>query len=448
MKMNNINIKELHHYSKKGLLEILENDDKAFNKLINHQLIKKEDDSYYLNYVGVIIIDNLVINAYPKYFPYEDKKSFKQLLKVIKKYKSLQEDLEYQNDELDDISFNLLSMMIFFLEDYYEYGVYSNIKNILEVNGNGEIDWNLTINYTDPILKDNKPYYVELYTKYKIDDLFDYFRLLHEYIITICSKRLEKAGLLDLFDLTPVELSDKTQDDFGELNSILEKLENELHVEYNSHKQKLLKSMHTFLSEENSFSNENYLTVYGTSTYHVIWEEMCRKVLRDKLDKTLKELKLEDSKTKLIEVIDKPVWYYKDSYPKEADGTFIPDIVTFYNNEFIILDAKYYKLKFNENKLSGQPGLESITKQYLYELAYRDFIEKHEFKGVKNAFLFPKYDGEIENLGHVELKILNDLENIQIIMLPANLLNETYLNNEKISISDLKLTNYNNMSFD
>ena len=446
--MNNINIKELHHYSKKGLLEILENDDKAFNKLINHQLIKKEDDSYYLNYVGVIIIDNLVINAYPKYFPYEDKKSFKQLLKVIKKYKSLQEDLEYQNDELDDISFNLLSMMIFFLEDYYEYGVYSNIKNILEVNGNGEIDWNLTINYTDPILKDNKPYYVELYTKYKIDDLFDYFRLLHEYIITICSKRLEKAGLLDLFDLTPVELSDKTQDDFGELNSILEKLENELHVEYNSHKQKLLKSMHTFLSEENSFSNENYLTVYGTSTYHVIWEEMCRKVLRDKLDKTLKELKLEDSKTKLIEVIDKPVWYYKDSYPKEADGTFIPDIVTFYNNEFIILDAKYYKLKFNENKLSGQPGLESITKQYLYELAYRDFIEKHEFKGVKNAFLFPKYDGEIENLGHVELKILNDLENIQIIMLPANLLNETYLNNEKISISDLKLTNYNNMSFD
>ena len=66
-------------------------------------------------------------------------------LKVIKKYKSLHEDLEYQNDELEDISFNLLSMMIFFLEDYYEYGVYSNIKNILEVNGNGEIDWNRTI---------------------------------------------------------------------------------------------------------------------------------------------------------------------------------------------------------------------------------------------------------------------------------------------------------------
>ena len=442
MKMNNISIQELKHYSKKDLLKLLKDDEKAFNKLLNHQLIQKDKDSYQLNYVGVIIIDNLVINAYPKYFPNEDKESFKQVLKVIKKYKSLHEDLEYQNDELEDISFNLLSMMIFFMEDYYEYGVYSNIKNILEVNGNGEIDWNRTINYTDPIIKNNRPYYVELYTKYKIDDLYDYFRLLHEYIITVCSKRLEKAGLLDLFDLTPVELSDKTLDDFGELNIILEKLEKELHVEYNSHKQKLLKSMHTFLNEQNSFSNENYLTVYGTSTYHVIWEEMCRKVFRDKLGKTLKELKLDDSKTKLIEVIKKPEWIYKDIKTHEADGTFIPDIVTFHDNYFIILDAKYYKLRFDEKHLSGQPGLESITKQYLYELAYHEFIQEHDFNGVKNAFLLPKYTGEIENLGVAKLEILSDLglEDIQVIMLPADLLNNTYLNNKKISIKDLELS--------
>ena len=440
--MNNISIQELKHYSKKDLLKLLKDDEKAFNKLLNHQLIQKDKDSYQLNYVGVIIIDNLVINAYPKYFPNEDKKSFKQVLKVIKKYKSLHEDLEYQNDGLEDISFNLLSMMIFFLEDYYEYGVYSNIKNILEVNGNGEIDWNRTINYTDPIIKNNRPYYVELYTKYKIDDFYDYFRLLHEYIITVCSKRLEKAGLLDLFNLTPVELSDKTLDDFGELNIILEKLEKELHVEYNSHKQKLLKSMHTFLNEQNSFSNENYLTVYGTSTYHVIWEEMCRKVFRDKLGKTLKELKLDDSKTKLIEVIKKPEWIYKDIKTHEADGTFIPDIVTFHDNYFIILDAKYYKLRFDEKHLSGQPGLESITKQYLYELAYHEFIQEHDFNGVKNAFLLPKYTGEIENLGVAKLEILSDLglEDIQVIMLPADLLNNTYLNNKRISIKDLELS--------
>ena len=95
--------------------------------------------------------------------------------------------------ELKDISFNLLSLMLFFIEDYYENGIYTNIQNILEINGNGEINWDRTINDNFALIKDDKPYYTELQTKYKIDDLYDYFRLLHEYIITDCSKRLEKG---------------------------------------------------------------------------------------------------------------------------------------------------------------------------------------------------------------------------------------------------------------
>ena len=443
--MKTVNIREWKSYFKNKLLKLLNNNEDAFNKLLKYAIIDEDGDKYQFNYVGVIIIDNLVINCHPKYFTNYSLEEFKQVIRVIKKYNS-SKDLDYQNEELEDISFNLLSMMVFFLEDYYEYGVYNNIKNILEVNGNGEIDWNRTINYTDPIIKDNKPYYTELYTKYKIDDLYDYFRRLHEYVITRCSKKLETAGLLDLFDLTAVELSDNTQEDFGEIDYILEKLEKELRVEFNSHKQKLLKSMHTFIKEENSFSNENYLTLFGTNSYHVIWEEMCKKVFNDNLNKTLKELGFKNSKTKLIEVIKKPKWIYKDIKTHEADGTFIPDIVTFYENEFLIFDAKYYKLKFDENNLSGQPGLESITKQYLYELAYKDFIEEHNFNGVKNAFLLPKYTGEIENIGIAKLEILSNLnlEDIQVIMLPADKINQYYLDNKKISIKMLNLIKKDN----
>ena len=138
---------------------------------------------------------------------------------------------------------------------------------------------------------------------------------------------------------------------------------------------------------------------------------------------------------------EKPKWIYKNIKAHEADGTFIPDIVTFYENQFIILDAKYYKLKFDEKNLSGQPGLESITKQYLYELAYREFIKENNFKGVKNAFLLPKYTGEIENIGIAKLEILSklDLEDIQVIMLPADKINQYYLDNKKISIKMLNL---------
>ena len=437
-----IHIKELKNYSKAEILEIIS--EKDFDKLLKYAILTKKEDrqTYQFNYVGVIIIEDLVINCYPKYFPNKNENDFKQVIKVIKKYDSLHDDFNYQNDELEDISFNLLSMMIFFLEDYYEHGVYSNIQNILEINGNGEIDWNRTINYTDPIIKDNRPYYVELYTKYKIDDLYDYFRLLHEYIITICSKKLECLGLLELFDLTPVELSDKEQDDFGELDVILENLEKELHVEFNTHKQKLLKSMHTFLAEENSFSNENYLTVYGTSTYHVIWEDVCSKVFKNKLNKPLKDLNLNSTSYKTImDYIKKPKWILNSGKYHKALKSFEPDIVTFEKDAFYILDAKYYKLKFDENTLDGQPGLSDITKQYLYQLALEDFRIKHGFKQVKNALLFPKYDGEIENRGYVKIKILSnlDLEDIQVVMLPVGELNQMYLENKKIDISALNL---------
>lgn len=423
--MKEIFIKELKEYSREYILQLMKTD--SFNKLLEYEIIKRENNIFKFNFVGVIIVDNYIINCYPKYIPNEDniENDFKQIIKVIKKYKNLNDDFSWENENLDDNSFNKLSLMIFFLEDYYQNGIYTKIQNIREINGSGEIDWDRTINNIDPIIKDNKPYYGELYTKYNINDLYDYFRMLHEYIITECSKNLDEVGLIELFDLTPIELSDKSLFDFGQKEVILEKLEKQLKVEFNSHKQKLLKSMHAYISSKNSFTNEDFLTIYGTSDYHVIWEEMCRKVFGNKLNK-------------LKNVIKKPVWYL-DEGTFEVD-TFRPDLITFWRNYFIILDAKYYKLKIT-SKLEKQPGLSDVTKQYLYQLAFKDFIEKNEFKGVKNAFLLPKYNGKVENKGYVEIGILHDLglENIQIVMLPAGEINKLYLDNKKINISRLNL---------
>ena len=423
--MKKIFIRELKEYSKEYILELMKKD--SFNKLLEYEIIKREDNIFKFNFVGVIIVDNYIINCYPKYIPNEDniEDDFAQIIRVIKKYKNMNDEFSWENENLEDTSFNKLSMRIFFLEDYYQNGIYTKIQNIREINGNGEIDWNRTINNIDPIINDNKPYYGELYTKYKINDLYDYFRLLHEYIITECSKILEEAGLIELFDLTPIELSDKSLFDFGEKETILEKLEKQLKVEFNSHKQKLLKSMHAYISSKNSFTNEDFLTIYGTSTYHVIWEEMCRRVFGNKLNK-------------LKNVIKKPVWHLKEGN-FEVD-TFRPDLITFWRDYFVILDAKYYKLKIT-SKLERQPGLSDVTKQYLYQLAFRDFIEENEFIGVKNAFLLPKYAGEVENSGYVEIGILHDLdlENIQVVMLPAGKINKLYLDNKKMSIASLNL---------
>ena len=147
-----------------------------------------------------------------------------------------------------------------------------------------------------------------------------------------------------------------------------------------------------------------------------------------------------NSKLRLIDLIEKPNWISKE-YSLRADNTFIPDLITFYKGNFIIFDAKYYNLTFKREKLAGHPGIESISKQYFYELAFKDFIEKLKFEGVKNAFLFPTYAEKIENKGYVELKMLHSigLENIQIVMLPANEINQLYLENKKMDNSRLNL---------
>ena len=122
--MKSIYIKELNHYSKSKLLEIIGNNETIFNKLLDHAIIDKNKDTYQFKYVGVLIIEESVINCYPKYITHEDniKTDFKQVLNVIKKYKKLHEDFSYENDELENVSFNILSLMLFFIEDYYENG--------------------------------------------------------------------------------------------------------------------------------------------------------------------------------------------------------------------------------------------------------------------------------------------------------------------------------------
>ena len=116
------------------------------------------------------------------------------------------------------------------MEDYFENGLYTNYQSILEINGNGEIDWNRTINDTVAIIQNNNPHYTNLLTKQNMPDTFDYFRLLHEYIITDCSEFFEKHDLLDLFDLTRVKLSDKSFENFGEKEFILNKIYKQLNI--------------------------------------------------------------------------------------------------------------------------------------------------------------------------------------------------------------------------
>lgn len=452
--MNNFSkpvyFKELYKYSKNELFEKNLNEN-ILLKLQKEDIVIYDDSKYQFKYVGVLILDNIVMFIYPKYIPNEFhiKKDFGQVLKVIKKYNAENKTVDYENEENDEISFNFISLMIHILEDYFENGLYTKIQNILEINGNNEINWDKTINDTYPIIKNDKPYYVYLFTKSKIQDAFDYFRLLHKCIITECSKHLKSVGLLEVFDLPYVELSEKILEDFGDTEFIKQKLEKELYLEFNTQKQELLRFLHAYVSQKNVFTNKNFLTLFGTSAYWAIWEEICAKVFSDKLNRKLTSLNMIEPLNEdyinfdsIYDVIENPKWILNSTIEKSSGGKLKPDIITFYDNNFIILDAKYYNLIFEMDKdLKNYPGISDITKQYLYQLCLDDFRKKHGYCYVKNAFLFPTYGTEVVNKGYISLKIFLNLglEKIQIILLPAYYLNELYLTNKSINVEFLNL---------
>lgn len=441
----------------------LSNEQKDLSDLIEEDIenVGVEENYYYVfTYVGILIISNLVLKCHPKYIKDQnyDYNEFKQVIKVIEKYNSKEQIIRLQNEIDEGSEVNMLPLIIYFIKDYYNNGLYNNSQKIIEINGDDEILWEKTINETFALIQNNQPYYLELYTKKTINDDLDYFKLLHEVILTNCSRDLENAFLLDLFDFPPIGLNNSSLDDFGDVEYILYRINQELNVQFNSHKQSLLKAMYAYMVRKYSYmDDEDYLSTYGTNSYNLIWEEMCCRVLDDKKNDLLIDLKLPlklnseyDENSTLLSIIEKPKWYGYEhpsgEFCKSASKSLEPDSITFFDNdgefEFIIFDAKYYNLHLKkDSNLLNYPGIESVTKQYLYELSFKEFVKLHGFVDIKNCFLFPSNDDEILNIGYVKLKMLHDLSlrNIQIVLLPAKMINKFYLENMLLDITELNL---------
>jgi len=95
----------------------------------------------------------------------------------------------------------------------------------------------------------------------------------------------------------------------------------------------------------------------------------------------------------------------------------------------------------NNKKLRGQPGIESITKQYLYQLAYQPFVEAHQIGTVRNCFLMPTSSAEIVEKGTASLSMLSELglQDIQVRLLPAEMMYRHYIDNTKLDLQLLNL---------
>ncbi|MBQ9104804.1 MAG: LlaJI family restriction endonuclease [Mailhella sp.] len=391
-------------------------------------------------FVGIIFFDKLIIRCYPKYIrstesPHEQ---FAQVMNVIRRY-GRESKAEFRpGGEHEHMEFSLLAEALSLLDDYAEHGLYSNILPESELKGGGEILWDKTIGSIDPFFSNDTPFYMEFHTRRVIHDEQSYVTRLHKHLLTECSQLLESADLLELFGISPLYLNDEPREHFGSDAYIIQRLRAELDIQFDSQKQELLHRLIRFIERRESLAAEP-LHLYGTTAFEAVWEAVCAKGFGDQLKTPLKHLPLPSGlnpayrskgRLLLIELIERPKWCLADTRPFEGNGTLIPDIATFYKHNgetfFLIFDSKYYTYSPSADRL---PGIGDIDKQYLYELAFKPFLEAHGITRVKNIFLMPTERAYLEHKGYVELPMLRNLglENIQIVLVPAQLLYECYL---------------------
>lgn len=416
---------------------------------------------YSFNFVGTAIYKDFIIKCYPKYLTKEYTNSekdeiLKTVIQVLKKYNKSEKNIIGMSTEENDSEFNYLSIIDFILSDYIENGLYSTQKEIYEFNGEGEIDWDKTVNDTTAFLVNNRPIYFDLITKNGMSNEGDFFRQMHMYVITECSRMLKESGLSHILSLPIIEF-DTNDNLFNDNEFVLNQIYKELNVQFASRKQEVLKSLYSYFSKKHGKGSRSNLSLYGTMNFNLVWEKTCSVVLNSQLNNRLGEiegidirnLEVGSKKKKLKQLIPYPYWIPKNATTtkdyKKAKKTLQLDIVSIFNKDnkryFVIWDAKYYNLVFEKEKgLKNNPGIEDVVKQYVYNLVYADLIKKQKFDYSYNILLFPSESLYIEVNGKVDLEFLRlalNVNDILIMSIPAKIIFSLYLEDKVLDFKDI-----------
>ena len=135
-----------------------------------------------------------------------------------------------------------------------------------------------------------------------------------------------------------------------------------------------------------------------------------------------------------IEGFEEEIKELLNKYGKDFEDSILSVHMVKYNSKYYCID---YQIHGDKVIISGQPGVGDVTKQYLYQLAFDDFIMKQGYRYVQNMFFCPDEVGD-KQYGWVQMEILNHignkrLENIAVVKLCASKMYQLYLDNQTIS---------------
>ena len=256
--------------------------------------------------------------------------------------------------------------------------------------------------------------YFDYETNESVQDATNFVTRLHNCILTECSKYIASTGIAELLLVDEIELSEESIQDFGDVDSIVYMLEKELSSQYVTWKREVIDLLHRYVCDEEVAIDGWGSFCLGNTSFHAVWEKACKVAFGDQLNATFKEAGLkpkgayQNSAMKIKEVIPCPEWYKFENGDDEFCGTvktLVPDTIVmrkiYGKKVFAVLDAKYYHPRLGKTP-EGVPELESITKQFLYQSAYQEFVKTYGFDRVVNAFLVPSFSSEAYKMGYVK----------------------------------------------
>lgn len=335
----------------------------------------KENDSYVFTYVGLYCHLGHLVCSLPKYVigtelethgplkfqeqaPFEWTKILSQILKVIRVYENKKIEKNFVCQKDSDVSRSYLSLLVTILEDYAEYGAYRVEEHVLRENGSGRIMWNNTINTCTPYINESAPVYVNVISRHLVDDGDYFITRLHRVIVKECYNQLSRFGVMQLLELPEVDSIEENVEELGDLSYLSYCVELELCSQFDSRRRHILRLLAAYLESRCFETSDDFVSyTFGSNCFNLVWEDVCRCTLgRDEKDKFS---------------IAPPIWSLDEKkkacpQPLKLDMLFIDD------GKAYVMDAKYYlphSGNENRDRVVGLPGVEDITKQFLYKQA-------------------------------------------------------------------------------
>lgn len=434
-----------------GVIKIYNQNSPDINDLIDGGAATTENNSeiiYAFVYVGIVIVGGYVLYILPKYMehkePDECKKEqidcIKQVVQVIEKYNRQQANQDISIGDSD--SANMLPLMVALLRDYYENGLYFSKITVTEYDGDGEILWDNTIENIQPYMaKNGAPIYPNLITERNVSDEHNFFKLLHECILTECSEKFEDVGLSDVLGITPVCLTAHRLDDLGDKVFLLYRIQNEKKRVFNTRKLNLLAWFEQYINAQVSVGRDRDVDMFATHSFHVVWEKVCSDVFNNVFKKPIfKFIKGSSELGTFEDYIPKPSWSFNGN-PFRDEKTLIPDIIAVEGTDFFVLDAKYYSVTIKNGSISGNlPGIGDIIKQIMYMSIYNKLLDSSSYNR-HNIFLFPS-GGKAESGEAAKftkgLSVSFNNSTISAVLCNAEFMFEYYLKNKTCSPTVLK----------